>query len=193
MGAVKMNEEIRLIAERIRDMREITGFAIEELAQKCGITTQEYMMYEKGEKDFNFSFLYTLAGIFKIDIVDILSGDVPKLTHFSVVKKDKGLSISRVEAYKYQHLAYTFRNKKFETFMVTVEAKDDIEIKLNSHEGQEFNYVIEGNIMIKIGKNEIELEEGDSIHFDSSYPHGMKALNGKRAKFLAVVSGTNCV
>jgi transcriptional regulator with XRE-family HTH domain len=188
MGVVKMNEEIRLIAERIRDMREITGFAIEELAQKCGITIQEYMMYEKGEKDFNFSFLFTLAGIFKIDIVDILSGDVPKLTHFSVVKKDKGLSITRVEAYKYQHLAYTFRNKKFETFMVTVEAKDDIEMKLNFHEGQEFNYVIEGNIMIKIGKNEIELEEGDSIHFDSSYPHGMKALNGKRAKFLAVVS-----
>jgi quercetin dioxygenase-like cupin family protein len=61
-------------------------------------------------------------------------------------------------------------------------------MKLNFHEGQEFNYVIEGNIMIKIGKNEIELEEGDSIHFDSSYPHGMKALNGKRAKFLAVVS-----
>ena len=183
-----MNEQIVLIAQRVRGMREDMGFSVSDMAEKTNISVEEYESYERGEHDFNFSFLYNLADIFNIDIVDILSGDVPKLNYYSIVKKDKGLSIERVKTYKYQHLAYTFRNKKFETFLVTVEPKEGNAIHLNQHEGQEFNYIISGKIEFHIADNVIILEEGDSIQFDSSRKHGMLALNQKVAKFLAVVS-----
>ena len=77
---------------------------------------------------------------------------------------------------------------KAETFLVTAGYKDDSEaIKTYSHPGQEFNYIIEGTLKITINNQELILEAGDSIYFNSGYNHGMKALNGKDAKFLAII------
>ncbi len=56
-----------------------------------------------------------------------------------------------------------------------------------SHPGQEFEYVLEGSLKITINKNEVVLNEGDSIFFDSSYDHYMEALNDMPVKLLAVV------
>ncbi len=41
---------------------------------------------------------------------------------------------------------------------------------LNSHPGQEFNYVLNGTVKIVIGKHEMVLHEGDALYFDSSSP-----------------------
>jgi len=59
--------------------------------------------------------------------------------------------------------------------------------ELNNHPGQEFDYVIEGRLLVSIGGHELELEEGDSLYYDSGEMHGMKALGGKRARFLAMI------
>jgi quercetin dioxygenase-like cupin family protein len=58
---------------------------------------------------------------------------------------------------------------------------------LHGHEGQEFNYVISGKVTFYIGDISYELEEGDSVYFDSGVPHAEKALDGKSARFLAIV------
>jgi quercetin dioxygenase-like cupin family protein len=60
-------------------------------------------------------------------------------------------------------------------------------VHYNSHPGQEFNYVIEGTLKVIINGNEIILNEGDSLFFDSGANHGMKAMNNKTAKFLAII------
>ena len=57
----------------------------------------------------------------------------------------------------------------------------------NSHEGQEFNLVIEGRMLLNINGKELILNPGDSLYFDSSIPHGMMALDDKTVKFLAVI------
>ena len=72
-------------------------------------------------------------------------------------------------------------------FIVTVDPKEDAVPSLNTHPGQEFNYVLEGSLKIYIHNNEIVLNEGDSIIFDSNHRHAMIALNDKKAKFLAVI------
>ncbi|MFZ0442918.1 MAG: cupin domain-containing protein, partial [Methanobacterium sp.] len=78
--------------------------------------------------------------------------------------------------------------KKAEPFIVTVKPRNEEgKPSTNSHPGQEFNYVIKGSLKIYIHDNEIVLEKGDSIFFDSSYKHAMEALNGKKAKFLAII------
>ena len=72
--------------------------------------------------------------------------------------------------------------------MVTVAPKDDsAEISLNSHPGQEMDYVIAGTLKVVIHSNEIILEEGDTIFYDSSHPHGMAAVGGKPAQFIAII------
>lgn len=183
-----MSEQLKLIAQRIKELREISEITIEEMAKSLGLTKENYIKYEEGECDIPISMLYSISHKFKVDLTEILSGEAPKLRVFQVVKKNKGLEVFRREQYKYQNLAYNFSNKQIEPFMVEVPVvADDEPVHENSHSGQEFNYVLEGRLLIKVNGKENILEEGDSIYFNSVYPHGMKALDGKKAKFLAII------
>ena len=58
---------------------------------------------------------------------------------------------------------------------------------MHGHEGQEFNYVISGKMKLFIGDISYELEEGDSVYFDSSVPHAVSAMGDDEAQFIAVV------
>ena len=77
---------------------------------------------------------------------------------------------------------------KAEPFEVCVEpSSEDTPIHLSSHPGQEFNYMLEGSMILYIDGHHIVLNEGDSLYFDSSHSHGMKAIGDKPAKFLAII------
>lgn len=182
-----MSEQIRQISERIKGLREILGISVESLSKELNIAEETYLEYESGNVDIPVSFLYKIATRFDVELSEILTGEAPKLRTYSVVRKDKGVSVERRKDYKYQSLAYNFVNKKIEPFLVTVEPDSNDEIHYNSHPGQEFNYVIEGTLKVLINGHEIILNEGDSLFFDSGEKHGMKTLNGKVAKFLAVI------
>ena len=89
--------------------------------------------------------------------------------------------------YGYQNLAYNFANRKLEPFMVTVAPNDSNEIPVSVHSGHEYHYCVEGRFIMKIDNHEYVIEEGDSIYFVSTSPHGMKALDGKPAKILVII------
>lgn len=183
-----MSEEIIQIASRIRDLREISGITAESIANDIGITAEKYLEYESGNIDIPVSILYELANIFHVELTEILTGESPRLHTYCLVRKDKGVVMERRKQYKYQNLAYNFIHKKAEPFLVTVEPSDeDAPVNYNSHPGQEFNYVMEGTLKIYIDGRELILNEGDSLFFDSSCSHAMKAMNNKTAKFLAII------
>ena len=183
-----MSEQIRQIAQRLRELREITGISAETLATELNISLEDYMSYESGESDIPVSFLYGVAGKFGVELTAILTGEGPKLHTYSVVKNGKGISVERRKQYQYKSLAHNFINKKAEPFLVTVDPTDNsVPFQYNSHAGQEFNYVIEGTLQVSVNDHFITLEQGDSLYFDSSIKHGMKALNNKPAKFIAII------
>jgi len=183
-----MPTEIKQIAERLKALREISGLSVESLAEEFNISKETYLAYEEGMTDIPISFLFKAASKFGVELTALLTGDDPKLRSFSLIRKGKGLEVNRRKEYKYHNLAYNFHNKKAEPFLVTVEPQDENSpIPLNAHPGQEFNYVVEGSVKIVINKHSVILNEGDSLYFDSSLMHGMKALNGKTAKFLAII------
>lgn len=183
-----MSEQIKQIAIRIKDLREISGHTIETLAKELGISKEAYQEYESGNVDIPVSFLYELANKFNVELTAILTGEGPRLHTYSLVRKGKGVSVDRRKQYKYQSLAYNFVHKKAEPFLVTVEPEPDFStVHFNSHPGQEFNYVLEGVLKIVINNHEVILNEGDSLFFDSSYNHGMQAMENKPAKFLAII------
>lgn len=183
-----MSEQIKQIALRIKELREISKVSAEDLAVQLKVPVETYIQYESGTCDIPVSFLYEIANRFSVDLTAILTGEDPKLHTYSLVRKDKGIEVNRRNEYKYQHLAYNFLHKKAEPFLVTVEPdSEDSPIQSNSHPGQEFNYCLQGTLKIVIDGHEIILNEGDSVFFDSSAKHGMKALNRKTAKFLAII------
>jgi len=183
-----MSDQIRQIASRIKDLREISGLSIETLAGELGVSTETYKQYESGSIDIPIGFLYELSNRFHVELTAILTGEGPRLHTYCLVRNDKGVSVERKNPYKYHSLAYNFINKKSEPFIVCVEpSAEDEPIHFNTHPGQEFNYVLEGTLMIYIDGHQLILNEGDSLYFDSSYSHGMKAMEGKKAKFLAII------
>ena len=183
-----MTEQLMEIGQRLKGLREIVGLSEEQMAARCDMDVEALREYERGERDFSFSFLYSAAGVLGVDVVDLMSGDSPKLSVCSMVKNGEGFEIERRKAYNYKHLAYTFRNKKAEPFMVEVEPKNGDEKPVqHAHGGQEFNYVVEGSMDFHLGDIVYTLEAGDSVYFDSGIPHAMKAQNGKKTRFIAVV------
>lgn len=181
-------EQIMIIAMRMKEIREIFNIDVKTLAEQLNVSVDTYRSYEAGEVDIPVSFLYAFANRFNIQLTDLLTGDRPKLRIYSLVRKDQGLKVERRKEYEYQSLAYKFSHKKAEPFLVTVEPKDDNEpVSFNDHPGQEFNYVLEGILKVIINDKEIILNEGDSLFFDATYKHAMKAVGDKRAKFLAII------
>ena len=188
-----MPGQVEQIAERIKELREIAGISPESLAKGIRLSVEAYRGYESGAVDIPIGVLYEVAGFFKIELTEILTGEAPRLSKYCLVRKDKGVAVERRSPYRYLSLAYNFIHKKAEPFLVTVEPSARTapggggEVSLNSHPGQEFNYVLEGKLMLVIDGTELVLEEGDSIFFDSGAGHGMKALGGGRARFLAII------
>lgn len=186
----KMEKQIMEIAQRIKGLREIEDITIEEMAEYTGKSVEEYAEYEAGNKEFSFSFLFTVANKFGIDITELLTGEGAKLSVYTKVKYGQGLAMERRKAYKYMHLAPIFKNRKMEPFLVTVEpsAHTDSAVVKHAHDGHEINYVTKGQMTFYIDDNEVELEEGDMIYFDASHAHAMKAENNTMCQFLAIIS-----
>jgi mannose-6-phosphate isomerase-like protein (cupin superfamily) len=183
-----MQDQIRQIALRIKDLREISGVTAESLAKELKVPYESYVMYESGSVDIPVGILYQIANKFNVELTALLTGENPHLHIYSLVRKGKGVAVERRKEYEYEALGANFSHKKAEPFMVAVAPEaEDIPFALNSHSGQEFDYVLKGTLKIKIDNYEVTLNEGDSIFYDSGYDHGMKAMNGEPAKFLAIV------
>jgi transcriptional regulator with XRE-family HTH domain len=183
-----MTEHIKQIAGRIKEVRKISGISAETLAKKLDTDAELYLKYESGDTDIPVGIIFKISEFFNIELSVMLGGDNPKLRIYSVVRNGKGLKLERRKQYRYESLAYNFIHKKAEPFLVTIDPRDDNSTpELYAHPGQEFNYVLAGSMMTIIDGHEIILNEGDSIYFDSGFKHGMKALNNKEARFLAIV------
>lgn len=182
-----MQETIREVAARVREMREIRQLSREELASYLGIDAQTYARYEEGLDDIPASILYGIAQRLEIDMSTLLTGENPRLNVFTVTRRDQGVKVERRKDYEYQNIAANFIHKKGEFFVVTVEPKDGYQPHRNAHPGQECDFMLEGRMKVYIHNNEVILESGDCIYFDSSHPHAMEALDGRPAKFLAAI------
>ncbi|MCD7976584.1 MAG: XRE family transcriptional regulator [Tannerellaceae bacterium] len=183
-----MNEQIKQIAERLAGLRDVLEITPEEMAKVCHLTPEEYLRLETGTVDISVSTLHLISQTYGIELTTLMFGDEPKMNSYFVTRKGKGTAVERTKAYKYQSLAAGFAGRKADPFLVTVHPKpEDEDIYLNAHPGQEFNMVVSGRLLLHINGKEVILEEGDSIYFNSELPHGMKALDGEKVNFLAVI------
>jgi transcriptional regulator with XRE-family HTH domain len=183
-----MNEQIKQIAERLTGLRDVLEISVEEMAGVCNLSVDEYLRLESGTADISVSVLHRIAQAYGIELTVLMFGDEPKMNAYFVTRKGRGVAVERTKAYKYQSLAAGFTKRKADPFLVTVHPKPEEEpMYLNTHTGQEYNYVISGRLLFQINGKDLILEEGDSVYFNSELPHGMKALDGQTVTFLAVI------
>lgn len=185
-----MEPNIKEVANRIRSLREDMDITMQEMADATGRSLAEYSAQEAGEQDFSFTFLYKCADRLGVDVIEILTGETPHLTGYSLTEAGDGLSIKRRAGFEYLHKAPHFRHKLAEPFLVTApysEEEQDAPIHLSYHEGQEIDYIISGHMRFAYEDRIEELGPGDFLMYDSGRGHGMIATGGEPCTFIAIV------
>ncbi|MCL2884620.1 MAG: XRE family transcriptional regulator [Oscillospiraceae bacterium] len=176
------------IAARLEFLRDTVGASREEMAAVCGVTPDEYRQYEAGGRDFSVSFLHKAAKRLGVDITDLMQGEGPHLSVFELTRRGEGLPIERRAGFAYRQLAYNFKGKLAQPFIVEAPyTPDEKKVAMSSHRGQEFDLVLGGALRMLVDGHEMRLGAGDSVYYDSSRPHGMTAAGPEKCVFLAVL------
>ena len=186
--------QLKRIALRIREMRQILGYTTEKMAELAGVSEEIYVSYESGTVDLPFTFMHKCAKAFGIEITDILEGHSAKLSGYTVTRKGEGLTTASEDGITIQDMAPLFRQKLATPYWVTYEYSEELQnlpINTVTHAGQEFDLVVKGSMRIRIGDREEILREGDSVFFKSSTPHGMIAIDGEDCVFLAMIMASD--
>ncbi|MBQ6816329.1 MAG: AMP-binding protein [Clostridia bacterium] len=173
--------KIKEMAQRIKTLREIIGLTPEQMAEKTGVSLDEYTACEAGLNDLNFAFLYRCALALNVDVTEIIEGTGPRLAGYTVTRKGEGQHIQKAHSMTYYNLASAFKNRIAEPLYVVCdydEKAQNANIELTTHEGQECDIVVKGTLKVQVGNHIELLNEGDSIYYDSSTPHGMVAVGG---------------
>ena len=185
-----MELKIKQIASRIKELRQITGLSVETMAARTGISVSEYEECEAGNRNLSIAFLYHCTLSFGVDMGDLLEGKSPKLRSYALTRRGEGQRIEEAHHMVGYNLASGFRNRIALPLYMELSYRDgaeDEKIELVTHEGQECDIVITGQMKIQIGDHTEILNPGDTIYYDSGTPHGMVAVGGEDCSFYAIV------
>ena len=108
------------------------------------------------------------------------------MNSYTIVRNGQGEDLERHQGYMFSSLASNYTGRDMEPMVVYLK-KDVKDVEIVQHNGQEFNYVLQGTIKINIGAKSFELNQGDSIYFNSSIKHSQQAVT-PTAVFLAVIN-----
>ena len=186
-GGIQVSDQVRQIAQRVKELREISDLTVAEVASKVELSPEEYEAYESGRVDMSISLLIKLSELYGVDTTTLLTGQAPRLSVCALTRRNMGTTVKRAKHYIYKNLAYNFNHRKIEPLLVTVEPGTNADMETNSHEGHEFDYVLQGALRLKVGDQDMILNEGDSAYYDSIHPHAMQASGDETCVFLAMV------
>ncbi|MBM3299517.1 MAG: cupin domain-containing protein [Deltaproteobacteria bacterium] len=182
-------EEAISHGQNLRATRERQGFSLEELGAKTGIDPITLGQLEAGETMLPLGQLIKLSKALSLKMSDIIS---PGTEPFTIVRVDQRRSVARFakakearHGYEYESLAPTKKDRVMEPFIVTLHPAASDET--SSHDGQEFIFVLEGEMEVRINDTREVLKPGDSVYYDSASMHMVRAYGDKPAKILAVL------
>jgi len=178
------------MGQRIRELREIEGLSVEEMAELTDVSADHYLACEAGRADLTFAFIYRCALALNVNATEIIEGTTPRLDLYTVTRRGEGQEINNAHGMTYFSLAGPFKNRIAEPLLVCASYDPEAQheaMQLTTHKGQECDIVISGQLKVQVGEHEEILGPGDSIYFNSEYPHGERAVNGEDCYFYAIV------
>jgi transcriptional regulator with XRE-family HTH domain len=181
------------LGTRIRTIRETKQITSEQIAQQSGLTPEQIVQIEEGEYQPSLAPVVKIARALGVRLGTFLD-DSENLGPV-ICRKDahnKGVSFSSNTSASHNNLdffplAVSKSGRHMEPFIIEIDSESNSGYLLSSHEGEEFLYVLEGEVEVSYGKSEYKLNQGDSIYYDSIVDHNVHAANTSGAKILAVV------
>jgi mannose-6-phosphate isomerase-like protein (cupin superfamily) len=182
-----MDTDFKQIGLRVKGLRESCDITREELAAEMDVPVETYIAWEDSGADIPISAVYHIANRFGVDLTEILTGTAGKLDTYQVVKAGQGRNVNRFPGYDYRDLAWLFSHKIVQPLLVTMHPEDE-PAPLVTHTGQEFNFVLEGTVVVTFDDRELVLESGDSIYFNPAHPHGQRCGGDCPARFVTIIA-----
>ncbi len=191
-GGEEAAEEFR-IGPKIKDLRKERGLTLQEVADETGFSPALISQIERGNVSPPIATLARLARFFDVRMGFFFKKKEDERP-FKVMRLAERRIIDRVvspnghrHGYVYETLAPYSPKHRMEPFLVSIEKEAAEGESLYSHEGEEFLFVLKGKVRLLVGEEEVILEQGDGVYFDSSVKH--RLLNNSRgeAKVIAVI------
>ena len=166
------------LGERIRSAREMRGLTLEDISSRTGIDVATLKGIESSEITPPLGQLIRLGKALDMKMGYFISPGVDK--PMTVVRKDQGKAVARYGKKKSQQYGYSYESlapekadRMMEPFIVTLLPTDAEEF--SSHDGQEFIFVLEGEMKVQVGDKVEFLKPGDAVYYDSTQPHLVKS------------------
>ncbi len=180
-----MDSDLREIGLRIQGLRDACDVTEQEMADELKVSLETYRTWEQTGADVPISAIFHMAHKFGVDFNEIRTA--AKLDTYHVVRRGQGKEVDRYPGYSYDDLAWRYQNKIMQPLLVVLDPSDE-PAKLVTHEGQEFNFVLEGSLTLTFGTQEIVLNQWDSIYFNPQYPHGQRCHGDAPCKFITIIA-----
>lgn len=188
-------EEVR-VGEKIKQLREKKGLSLKEVADATGFSTALLSQMESHLVSPSLGSIIKLAKALEVRVGDFFGETEGE--PFAIVRKDERKTVSRFASkegvsygYSYESLGFEKKNRRMEPFIVTLEPATLKTSKTSAHEGEEFIFVLEGEMQVILGNHTDILYPGDSIYYDSNIPHRVQCHQDKVARILAVLYTAN--
>lgn len=184
----------KIVGEKIKSLRETKEISMAEMAERTGLAEEQINRIENNVDIPSLAPLIKIARALGVRLGTFLDDqdEMGAVICRKQEETDSTISFSNnaMDArthMKYQALAKSKSDRHMEPFIVDIEATNDTDFTLSSHEGEEFIYVMDGIIEVCHGKKKHIIKAGDTIYYDSIVPHHVHGYEGQAAKILAVV------
>jgi len=179
------------VARRIAALRRESNLTLRELGERSGLSDAYLNRVERQKTPINIANLEKVAGAFGVPLTSFFERDaMQQPVVLTRAGEGKRVRFRGRGGFRVQLLADAKKGKLMEPLLVDL-ASARGEVPLQSHAGQEFNYVVEGRCLFLFGKDRMELETGDAVFFDASVPHVSRALGQGASRLLAVVASAD--
>jgi transcriptional regulator with XRE-family HTH domain len=180
------------VGDHVRKFRESQGLTIQQLAERTGFSAALISQIENRMVSPSLGTLVAIANAFDTSVSAFIGGKEERA--FSIVRKEDRTTVSRVglkeggrAAYTYEALGAGKAGRKMEPFLVRLKPLLDRNVARNSHEGEEFLFVLSGKVEVFLDRYSDVLSEGDCIYYNSTIPHHVHSTEEKEALILAVI------
>ena len=167
----------------MKQLRLTRKISFEQLTNKTGFSQRYLREIEEGITIPPVSAVIQIAKALSVDSGSFLSAEEQEASQ----RRRRESFFKRTQAYSYKTLTPDAEQKHMKAFLVTIDPKQDHKMVEYRHEGEEFIYVLKGNIEVRVGENQNLIKKGETLHFDSGITHKLRNLSNEEAKLLVVI------